>query len=284
MGFLIFLGILVFVFMIVGAVKGETASEKVVDVSKKNIDSIKHEEEGVLNPFQDELDKIREERAECQKKLEENLEWQRKYNEYAAELEDVEKQMEILSRIIETSEPSRLCQVKRNTKEDAKRIGNDFEGYIADIMKDQGFCLIEWNQGYTSPGGAFAQDSLKPDFLVSISENGIDLVFWIECKYRSSLGKNGFIIPDFQIERYRKIQRETKRKVLIVLGLAGSPKDPDNLFIIPLDNIVRYKGVKPQFLSCFELRDRSTFRKHIADWFFNVVFKKPKNLNKFSTN
>lgn len=105
MGFLIFLGILVFVFMIVGAVKGETASEKVVDVSKKNIDSIKREEEGVLNPFQDELDRIREERAECQKQLEEKLEWQRKYNEAAEEYEDLMKQMDIINQIIDPDPP-----------------------------------------------------------------------------------------------------------------------------------------------------------------------------------
>lgn len=48
-----------------------------------------------------------------------------------------------------------------------KQKGNLFEGHVADILKANGIRLKQWNQGTTSPEGAFAENELNPDFFVS---------------------------------------------------------------------------------------------------------------------
>lgn len=156
-----------------------------------------------------------------------------------------------------------------------KQKGNDFEGMMADILKASGLRLLEWNQGTTSPGGAYAENGLKPDFLVHQNARGMELRYWVECKYRSSLPANGFYLKDYQSERYQKIQKESKRKVVVVLGVGGSPDSPDKFYVIPLDTITRFKRVGHKFLHHYNLESpRANFAGHMSSWFFNEVFKK----------
>lgn len=156
-----------------------------------------------------------------------------------------------------------------------KQKGNDFEGMMADILKASGLRLLEWNQGTTSPGGAYAENELKPDFLVHQNARGMELRYWVECKYRSSLPANGFYLKDYQSERYQKIQKESKRKVVVVLGVGGRPDSPDKFYVIPLDTITRFKRVGHKFLPHYNLESpRTNFAGHMSSWFFNEVFKK----------
>ncbi len=182
---------------------------------------------------------------------------------------------EVVASVI--SEQSREPEVSTLKPEAAtpKQKGNDFEGLMADILKDSGIRLLEWNQGATSPGGAYAENELKPDFLVCQNARGMELRYWVECKYRSSLPANGFYLKDYQSERYQKIQKETKRKVVVVLGVGGRPDSPDKFYVIPLDTIARFKRVGHKFLPHYNLESpRANFTGHMSSWFFNEVFKK----------
>lgn len=162
-----------------------------------------------------------------------------------------------------------------NVPSSPKQKGNDFEGLMADILKASGLRLLEWNQGATSPGGAYAENELKPDFLVCQNARGMELRYWVECKYRSSLPANGFYLKDYQSERYQKIQKESKRKVVVVLGVGGRPDSPDKFYVIPLDTITRFKRVGHKFLPHYNLESPSAkFAGHMSSWFFNEVFKK----------
>ncbi len=182
---------------------------------------------------------------------------------------------EVVAAVI--SEPSREPEVSTPKPESAtpKQKGNDFEGLMADILKASGLRLLEWNQGATSPGGAYAENELKPDFLVHQNARGMELRYWVECKYRSSLPANGFYLKDYQSERYQKIQKESKRKVVVVLGVGGRPDSPDKFYVIPLDTITRFKRVGHKFLPHYNLESPSAkFAGHMSSWFFNEVFKK----------
>lgn len=208
--------------------------------------------------------------------LEEQAENQRKYNEYADELADVEKQIQIMEQMFGVS--------TQNVKADPKEIGNAFESFVADLMTSQGFRLIEWNQGQTSAGGAWAEDSLKPDFRVSIEEKGLSLEFWIECKYRSKLPEKSFNLPQYQLERYLDFQKSMHKKVLLLLGVCCTPDDPGTLYLIPVEYIKKYNGIRRDFFSAYQLDKREDLRGRIAQYFFNVVFRKPRQGRNFSKN
>ena len=156
-----------------------------------------------------------------------------------------------------------------------KQKGNDFENWMADILKASHFRLLEWNQGTTSPEGAYAKNELNPDFLVLQNAGDSDLCYWIECKYRSSLSRKGFYLKDYQLDRYRKIQKKTKCKIVIALGVGGRPDYPDKFYIIPLDTIVAFKRIGHKYLPNYSLDNpRTNFAGHMSSWFFNEVFQK----------
>lgn len=162
-----------------------------------------------------------------------------------------------------------------NSQKDYKQIGNDFEGYIADLLKANGIRLKQWNQGTTSPEGAYAENELNPDFLVSHKSGNIDLEYWIECKYRSSLPKEGFRLEDYQTNRYKKIQGQSKKKILIALGMGGNPSEPETVYIIPLDSLTTFKRIGHKYLPHYRLQTpRQNLKTHINDWFVNEVFNR----------
>lgn len=109
-----------------------------------------------------------------------------------------------------------------------KQKGNLFEGHVADILKANGIRLKQWNQGTTSPEGAFAENELNPDFFVSQKSDRGQLDYWIECKYRASLHREGFRLKDYQLSRYESIQRSSKRKIIVALGVGGAPDSPES--------------------------------------------------------
>lgn len=162
-----------------------------------------------------------------------------------------------------------------DSKTDPKEMGNDFEGYIADMLKANSILLKEWNQGTTSPEGAYAENELNPDFrVIQKSERG-SIEYWVECKYRSRLQREGFRLEDYQLNRYESIQRSSKRKIIIALGVGGSPKAPSDLYLIPLDTISRFKRIGHKFLPHYALENpRENFKSHMGEWFYNEVFKK----------
>lgn len=163
---------------------------------------------------------------------------------------------------------------------DPKQKGNLFEGHVADILKANGIRLKQWNQGTTSPEGAFAENELNPDFLVSQKSDRGQLYYWIECKYRASLQREGFRLEDYQLSRYESIQRSSKRKIVVALGVGGAPDSPEKFYLIPLDTLSRFKRVGHKFLPHYIIENpRQNLRNHMHDWFYNDVFKK-KNYNK----
>ncbi len=161
--------------------------------------------------------------------------------------------------------------------DDKKQKGNSFEGYVADILKGAGITLKKWNQGSTSPGGAYAENELEPDFYVRHVSGGKDLEYWVECKFRSYVPKEGFTLEQYQLDRYRSIQGSSKRKILVALGLGGDPSKPDRFFLIPLDSIARFKRIPEFYLKGYQLeRPESEFGTHVINWFVNEVFAKKR--------
>lgn len=156
---------------------------------------------------------------------------------------------------------------------DNKSKGNSFEAFVADMLKSNSLRIKEWNQGTTSPGGAWGENELKPDFLIGHDAGKITIEYWAECKFRSSVPTSGFQLEDYQLKRYKEIQGSSRKKVLIVLGVGGEAASPDRLYVVPLDSLARFKHIPQKYLDGYAVSP-SDFGLHVRNWFFNEVFKK----------
>lgn len=173
-----------------------------------------------------------------------------------------------------SSQPS-ATDSKKSQSQDAKEKGNNFEDFIANTLKANSIRIKEWNKGAVTDEGAFADNALNPDFFLLDAEGKVNLEYWLECKYRSSIPGRGFELNDYQITRYQQIQKDSKRKILICLGVAGEPSAPSKIYIIPLDTLIRYKHMPEKYLSSYEIPNpRVSLKKHIRDYFYQQVFKK----------
>lgn len=191
--------------------------------------------------------------------------------------EEVDNTQHVVERRDEhVSSPSAEAELTSPSAEkpvDNKSKGNSFEAFVADMLKSNSLRIKEWNQGTTSPGGAWGENELKPDFLVGHDAGKMALEYWVECKFRSSVPSSGFELEDLQLKRYKGIQGSSRKKVLIVIGVGGVAASPDRLYVVPLDSLARFKHIPQKYLDGYAVRP-SDFGRHVRNWFFNVVFKK----------
>lgn len=226
-----------------------------------------------LEAKQKECERIKREYEEF---LEEQREYQRQYDEYAAELADLEKQMQIISQMTGLPIPG--------AQPDLKESGNAFESFAADLMAAQGFLIIERNRDQASDVGISADVAQKPGFRVAFEQSGVSIEFWIECEYCPRLPERVFTLPHDRLDRYIDLQMATQRKVLVLLGVCCTPEDPGTLYLIPVENIKKYNGIKRDYLRAYQLDSREDFRNQIARYFLKTIFKTPRPDSQFSQN
>ena len=167
-----------------------------------------------------------------------------------------------------------------NSETEAKQKGNAFEDYIADMLSDCKLRIKEWNKGTVTDNGAFGENALNPDMFIADNDNKLE--YWVECKYRSNVPSGGFQVEDYQLKRYAEKQKATHRKVLIALGVGGRAAQPEKVYIIPVDTIMRYKHIPDKYLSRYQLDSNTpgAIRSHIIDYFHNDVFKRKQDSSK----
>lgn len=174
------------------------------------------------------------------------------------------------------SEPKEASSEAKPQKpeQSSKEKGNDFEAYLADIFKANNLAIKEWNQGTVTDNGAMGENALRPDFHIEQPGKRSNIDYWIEAKWRKRIGDDNFTLRPDQLERYKSFQRSQRRKVIICLGVGGTPKEPTALFVIPVDSMTN-EGLSFDDLTFFRVQNPKTnLPSHISDWFFNKVFKK----------
>lgn len=161
----------------------------------------------------------------------------------------------------------------------AKEKGNSFEDYVANLFKDRNvFSVLEWNQGQTSSEGVYAENDKNPDFKIQQTlSDGFKLTYWVECKYRNHFDSaDCIVIKNYQLSRYRKIQRESRRKILVAVGIGKEPNSPSQFYLIPLDSITGEEISKDDLRPFYMSTPATQFAPRTADWFQNQVFKKKR--------
>jgi len=82
-----------------------------------------------------------------------------------------------------------------------------------------------------------SQSNGNPDFLILSLR--VKKKVAIECKFRSKFNTQGFTYlgTNSSINRYKNYARSEQIDVYILLGINGEPKNPDDLYLIPLNKV-----------------------------------------------
>lgn len=133
------------------------------------------------------------------------------------------------------------------------RKGEEFEKFVENnLFAESDYTLIHRTNNYSQNKIRFSENTLMPDFKFRCKKTLKE--FYIEVKYRSNFNANNKIsvISFPQLERFRKIQNTENVPVYIVIGYGGSPSNPDELSLIPIDELA-YLELYPSFLKNYKI-------------------------------
>lgn len=121
-----------------------------------------------------------------------------------------------------------------------KKKGDDFETYITDKFDPRYFELKVWRSDKRSLK-FFPKSNTYPDFRYKFSYNDYKAKFAVECKFRTNLFNGCFELDEDQLNRYRAYQNRKSIAVYLVLGLGNVANAPEELFIVPLEEVSESK-------------------------------------------
>ena len=135
--------------------------------------------------------------------------------------------------------------------------GEKFESYAQELFGASNlWILVKRTSDYNHNAEMYEHSSLEPDFRFKhkLSNKQIN----IECKYRTSLNKEGMLdwCREDQFKRYKETDKYNNTYVLI--GLGGEPKAPEKLFLIKLSEI-KYTKLYPSVLDKYKIRTNCLF-------------------------
>ncbi|MBU2461649.1 hypothetical protein KKH65_02100 [bacterium] len=136
----------------------------------------------------------------------------------------------------------------------AYKMGVDFEGYVQNLFSQEEWTIAKTAGDLSRKLGRKVEQDSEPDFVMRHKRK--NRLFAIECKFRSNLwrGKEEYGIlwaPRYKIRNYNRFWEKEKIPVFVVIGLSGTPSDPEHLFLIPLPYL-RYQFISENRLKKFE--------------------------------
>ncbi len=136
-----------------------------------------------------------------------------------------------------TTSASSQADAESSEYSDSKKKGDAFEDFVCNLLNDWRLKLLDRTQDKKSSAGVVAESSKNPDLHIQQKRGNSNIDYYIECKYRSRWNSGEVHFEGWQLERYRKFQKANKRKVIIALGVGGTPAKPAELMLVPLDSI-----------------------------------------------
>lgn len=150
-----------------------------------------------------------------------------------------------------------------------RKNGLDFENTIAELAthKDDhsSYEVYSWT-GDKYVNGNYDKSNCDPDIIIQVKLSSIEKKFALECKWRKGFNNQGYIeiAKPYQLNHYKKYQEEWKVPIFIALGVGGKGQTPENIYLIPLDEI-KYCEINEEWAQKFKRPD--CHRK----LFFNVT-------------
>jgi len=135
--------------------------------------------------------------------------------------------------------------------------GKRFEKYILNKFDPKYFTVVEQTHSFQTNTDRFVESGNNPDYVLRY--NPSKDVFAVECKYRSHLtNKMLECCKPHQLDRYREFAKKRNIPVYLVVGLGGDDELPDDLFVIPLEQM-KYPSLYPSVYSQFSKNPNNNF-------------------------
>lgn len=113
--------------------------------------------------------------------------------------------------------------------------GHRFEDYVAALFPPHHWVVVDRTRDFSKSLGRFVESDTNPDFMFRDVKTG--KAFAVECKFRSYLYKGGISWDREKGERYHAYGAKHAAPVFVAIGLGGSPKKPERLFMCPLEKL-----------------------------------------------
>lgn len=137
--------------------------------------------------------------------------------------------------------------------------GKAFEQYVVGLfnLKRDFFTIVDWTRDNSDKReGIYVETDTHPDLVIRYKPT--KELFAVECKYRTNLVRSEKI-DDWvinwsradQIKRYQDFSMKKKIPVFVIIGLAGTPDDPEFSFSFPLGQ-AKYPEIFQSILEKYE--------------------------------
>jgi hypothetical protein len=140
-------------------------------------------------------------------------------------------------------------------------IGREFEEYIISLFNERHFKLKKYRKSEDF-NGKYIDDASHPDLEMELVFTvARKYRFAVECKWRREFKTSGYIewANDAQICKYRIFQDQTRIPVFIAIGIGGTAKNPEKLFVTPLNNICERNHVHESELILYNRKPTNKF-------------------------
>ncbi|MBQ9394561.1 MAG: hypothetical protein IJU23_03460, partial [Proteobacteria bacterium] len=124
---------------------------------------------------------------------------------------------------------------------DSEHKGFAFEKFIDAHFPNKYFKRLEWRSDIKDGSGRLSESSKYPDLEYEIRKSGVR--FAVECKWRHNfLKKDSDLIiwwahDEKQINNYVQYGKWQNIDVVVIIGVGGTPDNPDKVYSIPLSKI-----------------------------------------------
>lgn len=163
-------------------------------------------------------------------------------------------------------------------KTTSKAKGDLFEDFVVNLLADWRLKLLDRTQDKISTAGVVAESCKNPDLHIQQKFGKSQIDYYLECKYRSDWKDGAITFDSWQLDRYRKLQSEKRRKVIIALGVGGTSDNPQTFRLVPIDSI-RGNSI-PKIKTEFAIEPTSSALVEYMNNYFNTVFKKSNQRKK----
>ena len=135
--------------------------------------------------------------------------------------------------------------------------GNSFETCVVDLFDKSHFTVVEWTTDMMRKHNRYVESDSNPD--LTMRHKTTDVVFSVECKFRSKLYKGALNWSNWkQLRRYKSYSSDNEVMLFVVIGLGGSPQCPDRMFCIPIEDI-EYPALYPNIFEEYERNPEKMF-------------------------
>ena len=146
--------------------------------------------------------------------------------------------------------------------------GREFEELVLELLdiKNGKFLLKEW-RGDKTLGDVYPENNRYPDFLVEDTEKKRCIA--IECKWRQKFNYEVMIdiFSPEQLASYQMFSQKQGVPVYIILGIAGFPCEPNDIYIIPLEKalMIQTHSYKDSSRLVYEPLQLNSFKRIAVD-------------------